>query len=182
MQQKIRSADRCCFSRKQLLLCTPHELLLILYSGSEAGPGGPTKDGPKMAPRWPQDGPKMTPRWPQDDPKMAPTWPKMVPIWPNMAPRWFRDGPTWPQDGPTWPQDGAKLAPLTTKILKQTRICPCKCLHVMKRRVCENASFHGCRLLDRVLGPRSLKMAEDGPKMATRLPKMAPSWPQIAPR
>ena len=38
-------------------------------------------------------------------------------------------------------------------------------------------------LLDRVLGPRVLKMAEDGPKMAPRWPqdgpKLAPRWPNM---
>ena len=33
-------------------------------------------------------------------------------------------------------------------------------------------------LLDRVLGPRSLKMAEDGPKMATRWPQAGPKMAQ----
>ena len=32
------------------------------------------------------------------------------------------------------------------------------------------------------LGPRSVRTAEDGPKMATIWPKMVPRWPEIAPR
>ena len=148
------------------------------------------QDGAKTGPRWPQDRPRFSQERPRLHHKNAPDSPKTAPDSPKTASDPPKTAPVRPKFGqvacklPSCPPCCRQVAPrCLLSGLKPAKMPFCSHLGSLRG----SKSFHFPNVFERFwahrcFALRSLKIAQDGPKMAQDSAKTATRWPQDRPR